>query len=252
MSLIGQLLRAGISSNGIDLSIFKGRLDLHGRSYKPGATTTVRVHLRDNAGMVLLASGTSVPSSEAGYAKGGIFLKTNVSGGSSGFYTNSGTTSSCTFSLVDLGTIAASALDPTLIQYATVNITNSQIKNLRATPKLLVAAQGAGTLVEMLSVVLELKAGVSVLTESTANLAVRYTGTTGAIVSQTVEATGFIDQAVDTITVALPKIDPIVASSAGLNKTLVLHNLGAGEYAGNADNDATIIAKVTYRVHNTL
>ena len=51
------------------------------------------------------------------------------------------------------------------------------------------------------------------------------------------------------VTYAIPKLDPITARTACENQPLVLHNLGAGEFAGNAANDATLRVKVAYRVH---
>ena len=77
-----------------------------------------------------------------------------------------------------------------LIQVATVTLTNAEIKALRATPKTLVAAPGAGKFLEFVSASLKLVAGANVLSESTANLAVKYTDGSGAAVSQTIEATG--------------------------------------------------------------
>jgi len=135
------------------------------------------------------------------------------------------------------------------LRWADVALTNADIKALRATPKTLVAAPGTGKVVEFLSAVLMLKAGTNVLTEATANLAVRYKDGSGVQVSQTIETTGFIDQAADQITYGLQKLDPITARSACENQPLVLHNLGAGEIAGNAANDATMKVKVGYRVH---
>jgi len=153
------------------------------------------------------------------------------------------------------GTVAADKfagnINSNLIQYASVNLTNAQIKALRATPVQLVAAPGAGKVLEFVSATLLLDAGANAITESADNMAVRYTDGSGVIVSQAIEATGFIDQTADTMTVGLPKIDPIVAKSGCENKALVLHNTGDGEYAGNAANDATMRVKVAYRVHTT-
>jgi hypothetical protein len=132
---------------------------------------------------------------------------------------------------------------------ADVLISNAELKAIRATPKTLVPAPGTGKVVEFLSGVLVLAAGTNVLTEATANLAVKYQSGAGVQVSQTVEMTGFIDQAAHQVTYALPKLDPITARSACENQPLVLHNLGAGEFAGNAANDATLRVKVAYRVH---
>jgi hypothetical protein len=136
------------------------------------------------------------------------------------------------------------------LRWADVSLTNADIKALRATPKTLVPAPGAGKVVEFLSAVLMLKAGTNVLTESTANLAVRYKDGTGVQVSQTIETTGFIDQSADQITYGVQKLDPITARSGCENQPLVLHNLGAGEIAGNAANDATMKVKIGYRIHS--
>ncbi len=155
------------------------------------------------------------------------------------------------FSIVPrASTVGSSDMAATLIKYATVSLTNADIKALRATPKTLVAAQGANKVIELVSAALELVAGTEVLTESADDMAVRYTDGSGAIVSQAIEATGFLDQAADTMSNAQPKIDAIVASADGQNKAVVLHNTGDGEYAGNATADATMTVKVAYRVHD--
>ena len=136
-----------------------------------------------------------------------------------------------------------------IIRYATVALTNAEIKALRATPKTLVSAPGSGKFLEFVSAVLFLDYGSNALTETTDNLAIRFTNGSGAIVSQAIEATGFIDATADTVTNALPKIDAIVASASGANQALVLHNTGDGEYGGNAGADTVISAKVAYRIH---
>ena len=135
------------------------------------------------------------------------------------------------------------------LKYADTVISNAELKAIRATPKTLVPAPGTGKVLEFLSGVLVLAAGTNVLTEATANLAVKYQSGAGVQVSQTVEMTGFIDQAAHQVTYAIPKLDPITARTACENQPLVLHNLGAGEFAGNAANDATLRVKVAYRVH---
>lgn len=138
-----------------------------------------------------------------------------------------------------------------LVHCASVALTNAQIKNLRATPVELVAAPAAGKMLEFISAKLLLVAGANALTEAGYNLAVKFTGSAGVQVSQTIECTGFIDQAVNTITNAQPKIDAIVAASAASAANLVLHNLGGGEFAGNAALDATMKIDVCYRVRAT-
>lgn len=137
-----------------------------------------------------------------------------------------------------------------LIAETVVVLASAQIKALRAAPATLVPAPGAGKILEFISGSLTLHAGTNVLAETADNLQIKYTDGSGAAVSGVIETTGFIDQAVDTTTFARPiSTDLIVASSAGLNKALVLHNTGDGEFTGNAANDATLSIKTIYRVH---
>jgi hypothetical protein len=135
------------------------------------------------------------------------------------------------------------------VRTAKVSLTNAEIKALKATPIELVAAQ-AGKVLEFVGATLELKAGVNVLAEDGggSNLRIRYTDGTGVAVSDEIEATGFIDQAANTITRAVPVKDAIVPAADAINKPLVLHNVGAGEIVGNAGNDATLDVFVSYRV----
>lgn len=132
---------------------------------------------------------------------------------------------------------------------AEVAITAAQALTLRATPKLLVAAPGAGLYLEFVSLELFLDYGGTAYTESAANLVVRFTGTTGTIVSQAIEATGFADATGDTATNGLPKIDAISAKAACENQGLYLHNTGAGEWANSGNSP--LRAKIIYRIHKT-
>jgi hypothetical protein len=136
-----------------------------------------------------------------------------------------------------------------VINVATVTLTNAELKALRATPKTLVAAPGSGKVLEFVSAVLKLSGGTNALSESSDNMAVKFTDGSGAAVSNTIEATGFIDQTAATITTATQKQDAIVAYASAANKALVLHNTGDGEWGGNAAADVTMTVQVTYRVH---
>lgn len=144
--------------------------------------------------------------------------------------------------------VRRAAADPALMAQAVVTVTNAQIKAARATPVTLVPAPGSGKMLQFVSAVLRLNAGTNVLTESTANLAVKYTDGSGVAVSDTIETTNFIDQAAATYTSAVPVKDAIVAATGCVNKALVLHNVGAGEIAGNAAGDATLTVWINYRV----
>jgi len=136
-----------------------------------------------------------------------------------------------------------------VLNHATVTVTNAQIKALRATPKTLVAAPGAGKVLEFVSAVLKVSGATNALTETADNMAIKYVDGSGTAASQAIEATGFIDQTTTTYTNALPKIDTIAATTAIVNQPLVLHNTGDGEYAGNAAADGILTIDVSYRVH---
>lgn len=63
--------------------------------------SSVKILAYDSAGKILLATGTTVPSdSGAGYAKGCIFIDTDVGAGSQGMYINVGTTAACNFDVI--------------------------------------------------------------------------------------------------------------------------------------------------------
>ena len=147
------------------------------------------------------------------------------------------------------GATITTSIDETGIRYAEIAVSNAEIKALAATPKTLVAAPGAGKCVEFISALIKLNYGTNVLSESDDNLSVRYTDGSGVIVSGTIQATGFIDQAADTYTNAIPVIDAIVAATGCENKALVLDNIGNGEFGGNAGADTTLTVGVAYRIH---
>lgn len=63
--------------------------------------TGVTCLLKDSAGKALLATGTTVPADTGTlYAKGCLFIDTDVATGTSGLYVNVGTSASCVFKLV--------------------------------------------------------------------------------------------------------------------------------------------------------
>ena len=136
------------------------------------------------------------------------------------------------------------------MRYGEVVITSTQVKALRATPIIVAPAPGAGKVLEFRGGMLFLDYGTNVFT-GPQNLAVRYKDGTGVQCSQNVTGTGFIDQAVDTMTGAVAKADAIVSKGNGENQPLVLHNLGAAEITGNAANDCVLRIKFAYRIHQT-
>lgn len=136
--------------------------------------------------------------------------------------------------------------DPILV--TKVSLTNAEIKALRATAKELVPAPGPNKLLQFIGAILILNAGTEVLTESADNFAIKYDGSTAAAVSGVIETTGFIDQAADTVTNAIPVIDAVDASADIVNKNLALRNTGGDEIAGNVTADATMDVFISYRI----
>lgn len=68
---------------------------------KAGTTNNISVMVYDTDGNILWAKGTDVPAdSTSGYAKGCLFIDTDVGAGTTGLYVNVGTTSACDFDAV--------------------------------------------------------------------------------------------------------------------------------------------------------
>ncbi len=131
-----------------------------------------------------------------------------------------------------------------LVRYRDTTLTNAQVLALRATPQSLVPAAGSGKVLEFISAMLVAQQSAGAWTETAYNLAIRQVGTTGLIVSDTIETTGLFAASIKA-TRARAAIDPI-----GLlkNVALVLHNTGAAEFGGgNAAN--AMLVRVFYRVH---
>lgn len=95
---------ADIDGNlNVDGAVAAGGLATLSGGVKLDATAVggVKVLLKDSSGNALLATGTSVPAdSGSGYAKGCLFIDTDVASGTTGLYVNVGTASSCVFKAV--------------------------------------------------------------------------------------------------------------------------------------------------------
>lgn len=127
-------------------------------------------------------------------------------------------------------------------------LSNDDILNLRAAPFTLVAAPGAGRVIEFQSAILFYEYGGTQYTESADNLVIRYDDGTGQAVSEAIETTDFIDATGDVAIIAQPAAQAKILKAACDNQPLVLHNTGNGEFGGgHADSQITV--RVTYRVH---
>lgn len=131
-----------------------------------------------------------------------------------------------------------------------ITLTNAELKDLNGTAKELVAAPGSGKLIEFVSAVLFLDVGSEILTESADNLDIEYDDGTGPAVCTTIECTGFIEQTVDQVMLALAIVlAGSTTASSTINKNLALLS-NEGDFAGNASADAVMKIKVIYRLHD--
>ena len=133
-----------------------------------------------------------------------------------------------------------------LIRYAEVEITAAEILDLYTTPKELVAAPGAGKIIELISLELALDyVSAAYSTADVGNIAVRYTDAGGAAVSVDLASVGFIDEEADQLRLLMKlatNVTPVV------NAALVLAVDGSADPTAG---DSPIHAKVAYRVHET-
>ena len=88
-----------------DQKVVVAILQTKGNSETPD-TTTVTVTDKDESGNISRAKGASVPSAESGYAVNCMFYDTSAKKA----YLNTGTTSSCTFTEIQVGEITAADL----------------------------------------------------------------------------------------------------------------------------------------------
>lgn len=120
-------------------------------------------------------------------------------------------------------------------------IPNASVGALRATPYEIFPAPGTGKVVQLIAGVLMHDYTAPAWTESTANLEIRYTGASGAIVSL-IEMTGFITLTADAYIQVVPLKDVLLVANA----KLVLFNNGAAEF-GNSGG-GTLVWKAIYNV----
>lgn len=132
----------------------------------------------------------------------------------------------------------------------TVKITSAEVLLLATTQIDLVAAPGAGKVIQFISATLILKyGGTNAFVGDGNNLAIKYTDDSGFAVSETIEMSSFIALTANTITRTLAIKDAIVAASASVNKALVLDNIGSN-FTGNAEKDNVLIVKTSYLIHD--
>lgn len=133
-----------------------------------------------------------------------------------------------------------------VINVDTVTVSSAELLALAAAPKTLVAAPGAGYVLEFLGAIVILDKGATAYDDAAADgdLVIRYTDGSGAIASTTLDADTFIDGATDQIRTLKPIVTDLTPVA---NAALVLDNTG-DEFTGGT---GTLTVKVSYRVHAT-
>ena len=142
------------------------------------------------------------------------------------------------------------AADPVAAKVIKVSLTNAQIKAIKAAPVTALAAQGANTVIDVLSVTYVLNyGGTNVFTRPGANEDIQLSYTDAAGVDAiAVGATTLITQSASSIQKFIPAAVAVGAIATLINQPLILHNAGTNEIAGNAGNDNTIDVFIHYRV----
>ncbi|GAI53569.1 unnamed protein product [marine sediment metagenome] len=130
-----------------------------------------------------------------------------------------------------------------LIRYAEVEISVDEILDLYTNPKELVAAPGAGKVLEFISLLLALdwSEGTAYTLGDATTLQVKFTDGDGDAASSLEAVTGFLDQESDQVRLLS------LMRGAVVNEPLVLTLAGADV----TDGDSPIHAKIAYRVHET-
>lgn len=129
-----------------------------------------------------------------------------------------------------------------------VTITSAELLALRATPKAIVAAPGAGKMVVFHSALVIADNGTAYVV-GTNDIAFRYASTTGDIISQTIDTAGLLDSTSDIVTYAGPIATDSKSPKADVeNQPLVLHNTGASELTTGT---GTVRVKCWYSITKT-
>jgi hypothetical protein len=147
-------------------------------------------------------------------------------------------------------TVNSASLDPQTIQYVTVTPTLAAFLAMYTTGIPLVAAQGAGTFIECLSILINLGYGSAAFSGGAA--VGGYIGTTaaGTLVTGTFAATIFTTFSANKIATVYSAALGSTADASGILNTGLVLSCPTQVFTGGTG--ATVSVKVSYRVHNTL
>jgi len=148
---------------------------------------------------------------------------------------------------VTAGAVTASVLSTPELKVAEVAITLAEMIGLVGANKVLIAAQGANTVIVPERVVFFLDYGSAVFTESDDNLALNYVDKDGDPVCTQFEVTGsWLVQAADAYGVYHCDTNILATVAQAVNTALTLDNNGNGEYGDGTGSTVTLW--IYYRV----
>lgn len=142
----------------------------------------------------------------------------------------------------------SSQLDPSTIQYISIPMTLAQILASNTVPRVILPAQGAGTLIEVVSIVYDLIRGSAAYVGGGAVAAYYGVDATGVLASATIASTFFTTFAASHAILVAGAL-AVNATSAILNTGLVLANPSADFTSGTGGSG---VVQVSYRVHSGL
>lgn len=148
------------------------------------------------------------------------------------------------FDSIELGTTRGAGY----VEYKTkkVEITSAQILALNATPVELIAAPGAGNVLEFESAVVHKPAGTAYAGVAAGeDLAIKYTNGSGAQVNTSLETTGFLDQT----TAQTRMTRAIVTEYTPVANAALVAQLLVGEIT---TGDSPLYVTISYRVHKNV
>lgn len=132
--------------------------------------------------------------------------------------------------------------------FVEVVVSSAELLALRAAPKTLVAAPGAGKVLEFVSMLAIADNGTAYVV-GTNDFVVRYKDGSGDIISQILDTAGLLDQTTDIMTQVMPLATDSKTPKADCeNQPLVLHNSGGSELTTGT---GVLRCKVAYRTWRT-
>jgi hypothetical protein len=173
-----------------------------------------------------------------------------VLGGATGSPTGTGAVVLSASPIITGNSINSAALDPQTIQYVTVSPTVAAFNAMYTTGIPLVAAQGAGTYIECLSILINLGYGSAAFSGGAAVGGYIGTNASGTLVTGTFASTIFTTFSANKIATAYSAALGSTADASNILNTGLVLSCPTQVFTGGTG--ATINIKVAYRVHNTL